>query len=86
VRILPKFDEFSRTFKTHHGIIISSPNTQGNEMNAQDQNKVLEIIGRVVPEVGTVSWRSIIAAVCSEATVTNAMDVRGVLQYMLNKR
>ena len=58
-------------------------------MNAANQHKVLAILQAIiVDETGTeaTSWQEIVKVVGAEIKVKNWLDVRGIIQYMLNNK
>jgi hypothetical protein len=55
-------------------------------MKAADQHRVLEILDKVIPVEGNIEWKSIVKSVSAEMKITNWMDVRGILQYMISNK
>lgn len=54
-------------------------------MKAADQHKVLHILQETIT-TEPVAWQAIIEAVSKDMKVKNWLDVRGVLQYMLDQK
>lgn len=53
-------------------------------MNQAQRQKVFVILTRVIT-VKPIDWKDMMVAVSAEMTVKNWLDVRGVLQWMLNQ-
>jgi hypothetical protein len=52
-------------------------------ISANKQHQVLAILTKTITAEPT-PWKKIVEAVSAEMTIKNWLDVRGVLQYMIN--
>jgi Fe2+ or Zn2+ uptake regulation protein len=55
------------------------------QMKTTDQHKVLHILQETIT-TEPVAWQVIVEAVKKQITIKNWLDVRGVLQYMLDQK